>query len=97
MQGNILGVFPEAGDSDKVYFLDKRADEDADKKYNVTLEINTRERQIRPVFAMPELLKTKWFEFTASRDSFIFFRDPDEYLALIEVDLETEDYSTAVG
>ena len=83
MVGNILRVFPEAGDSDKIYFLDHRADDAADKKYNVTLEINTRERQVRPVFAMPETLRTKWFELTASRDSFIFFRDPDEYLALI--------------
>ena len=97
LQGNIVRVFPEAGDSDKMYFLDHRTDEDAEKKYNVTLEIDTRELSIRPVFALPESLKTKWFEFTASRDSFIFFRDPDEYLALLEVDLEAEDYSTAVG
>ena len=97
LQGNILRVFPEAGDSDKMYFLDQRTDEDAEKKYNVTLEIDTRQLFIRPVFALPESLKIKWFEFTASRDSFIYFRDPDEFLALLEVDLEAKDYASAVG
>ena len=42
LQGNIVRVFPEAGNSDKMYFLDHRTDEDAEKKYNVTLEIDTR-------------------------------------------------------
>ena len=42
LQGNIVRVFPEAGNSDEMYFLDHRTDEDAEKKYNVTLEIDTR-------------------------------------------------------
>ena len=42
---------------------------------------------------MPLALESLWFELSASRNWFIFFRNPDEYLALIEVDMDVEDYS----
>jgi len=46
---------------------------------------------------MPASLESLWFELSASRDWFIFFKNPDEYMALLEVDLTVEDHNTAVG
>ena len=42
LEGTIVRVFPSAGDHDKMYFLDRKYDQETDKWFNVTLEINTR-------------------------------------------------------
>ena len=42
---------------------------------------------IRPVFALPGNLETKWFKLNAEEDWFVFFRSPDDFLAILEVDL----------
>ena len=55
------------------------------------------EPKIRPIFVMPGVLETKWFKLSAERDWFVFFRNPDEYLALLEVDLNASEFATAVG
>lgn len=96
-------MFPQAGDPDKMYFVDTRTKE-ADKRdfSMVTFELfhdaaNNGLATIRPVFVMPGTLDSLWFELSASRDWFIFFKNPDEYLALLEVDLTVEDHTVAVG
>ena len=51
LAGTIKRVFPDAGDSDKMYFLDERITESSGKAYSVMLEISR--MGIRPIYIMP--------------------------------------------
>lgn len=110
LDGNIRKVFPEAGDSDKMYIMDTSKNIQTNQDGTTTvinsmvmLELYKEETvvegvqgdsqpQLRPVFVMPSRLETKWFKLSTDRDWFVYFRNPDDYLALLEVDLHADDY-----
>ena len=53
--------------------------------------------QIRTVYALPNGLEAEWFHLSADNSWFIFIRAVDEFLALMEIDLEAENYRNSTG
>ena len=48
--------------------------------------------KFRPVFALPNNLMSNWFKLSADADYFVYFRKSDAFLALIEVNMQEENY-----
>ena len=66
----------------------------------ITLELyhgTDNEVQLKPIFQTPSSLEAEWFKFNTSLEWIVFFRKDDNYLALIEVDMQADDYATAAG
>lgn len=49
------------------------------------------------MFTLPSTVKTQWFRVSSSGNWMVLFRESDEFLALIQLDLNASDYRTAVA
>ena len=96
LNGKVLRVFPEASPShSQMFFLDTHIDPVSLEEHWVTVEQNG--ETVRPVFDLAASLETGWFKLSVDQTWFLFKREGDDYLALMEVDMNAADYLTAAG
>lgn len=90
-----------------MYMLDTQTDPKTQTVNYVTLELtslgegDTRQTTIRPVMRLTSALETGWFKLSRSQstspDWLVFSRVGDDFSALMQIDLQAEDYTKSIG
>ena len=74
--------------------------DDVDNEQIITFELfhaADGEVKMEPLFQVPSVLEPQWFKFNESLEWTVFIRKEDQYLALLEVDIDSEDHTQAAG
>ena len=74
-----------------MYFLDTNTDDVTLVTENITLELY--QSNVRPIFDLASGLKTEWFKFSEDGTWFVFVREGDDFMALMEYDGAESDYT----
>lgn len=94
-------MFPEAGEADKMYFVDTMTDPETKVRENMTLELSANTdgvtSEVRPIFDLANSLSTEWFKFSEDKTWFVYVREGDDFMALMEYEDTATDYRLATG
>ena len=84
-----------------MYFIDTKTDSETLVRENMTLELSANEAgvtsDVRPIFGLAPGLSTEWFKFSEDKTWFVYVREGDDFMALMEYDDAAEDYRQSTG
>lgn len=92
-------VFPDAGDNNKMYFVDTQIDPESFARDYITLELAKQDDSysVRPIFDLASGLETQWFKFGDDGSWFVYVREGDDFMALMQYDRAASNFRLATG
>ena len=78
-----------------MYLLDSAIDPVSLEPISVAVELY--QGNFKPIFGLPEALEPAWFTISASQNYLLFASKLDSFEALLELDLDAENFISAVG